>query len=302
MPYRDTATRDVCRRGISYGTAAALRSVTSIPTWLDGMRRVPPDALVLRRVLGGQWTVADSGDIGRMWRLVSWWSPVTLALVIPSGGIPDADAPTEATDETLAARLARSQRVVGALRVLGALVIVGIVFGIPAAVARFGAWGFVAALAAVLLLAIAAAAVVVGAMRGAGRGWRRVASITAPLLWPFTAPRAAELVLERAVAGAAPLMIAQRLLGPARFAEWVRPRAYDALRDGVAPPDSTALLALVGRTDLTAIVHSAPAQCEAGERYCPRCARVYRASIASCAECRGLRLVGLPEGERESIQ
>src|SRR5687767_11497229 len=108
-------------------------------TWLDGVRRVPSDALVLRRVLGGQWTVADSA-VGRTFRLVSWWSPVTLPLVIPSGGIPEADTPTGARSETLAVRLERSRRVVGALRVLGALVIAGIALGIPAAVARFGAW------------------------------------------------------------------------------------------------------------------------------------------------------------------
>jgi hypothetical protein len=276
---------------MDWSTVVILAAVT----WLDGVRRVPPDALVLRRVFGGRWTVADPADVGRTFRLVSWWSPVTLPLVIPSGGIPEADSPTGARTETLAARLERSGRVVGALRVLGALVVAGIVLGIPAAVALFGAWGFAAALGAVLLLGVAMAAVVAGAVRGVGRSWRRAARIGAPLLYPFTAPRAAELVLQHAVAGEPPLMVARQLLGPDGFAAWVRPQAYDALRANAGARDASALMTLVGHSGLAAIVHAVPAQCEAGECYCPRCARVYRAGTVACAECGGPRLIPLTQ-------
>jgi hypothetical protein len=98
-------------------------------------------------------------------------------------------------------------------------------------------------------------------------------------------------VLEHAVAGAAPLMVARKLLGSAGFAAWVRPRAYDALCDVAEPRDASALSTVVGHSALAAIIHAAPTHCDPGERYCPRCARVYRAGIAACAECRGLRLV-----------
>jgi hypothetical protein len=265
--------------------------ILAFVTWLDGMRRVPDGALVLRRALIGRWIVDERSNDDSSFRLVAWWSPFSLALTIPVGGVPDADASNALTEEALDARLKRVRGVVGVLRLLGGLIIVGIVIGFVAAVARFGAWGFVAVLGAVLFLTWTVFFVTMCAMRASGRRWRRAARIAAPLLWPFTAPRAAELILERAIAGAPPLLVARRLLGAASFAVWVRPQAYDTLRGNAGPADSASLLALVGRPDLAAIVHSTPTQCATGERYCPRCGRVYRATIASCAECEGLHLV-----------
>jgi hypothetical protein len=283
---------------MDWGTVVILAAIT----WLDGVRRVPADALVLRRALGGRWSVADAVDAAATWRLVAWWSPVTLALVIPSDGLPEADGRHDPTDEALVARLSGSRRALFALRVLGTLILVSIVFGVPAAAAHFGAWGFASSLALVVFLAIATGVVALFALRRSGRGWRRAVRMTAHLLSPFSAPRAAELVLQHAVAGAAPLMVARRLLGKASFAQWVRPRAYDTLYDGAEVRNSSALLALLGQSDLTAIVDSPPPQCDADERYCPRCARVYRAVTATCAECRGLRLVRLPDGTPPRIQ
>jgi hypothetical protein len=272
---------------MDWGTVAILAAIT----WLDGVRRVPAGALVLRQVAGGRWTVADAAMTAASWRLVAWWSPVTLALVIPSGGIPTADAASDATDGALATRVSRSRRALLGTRVLGALVLVGIVFGVPAAAGRFGGWGFVVALAVVMLIATAATGAAFCAVMRLGRGGRRAARLTVHLLWPFSAPRAAELLLEHVVAGAAPLMVARELLGSASFAAWVRPRAYDALHDVAELRDASALWTVVGHSALAAIVDTAPAHCDLGERYCPRCARVYRAGIAACAECRGLRLV-----------
>jgi hypothetical protein len=262
--------------------------ILAVVTCLDGVRRVPARALVLRRLLGGPWIVTDRETEPGL-RLVSWWSPFSLALVIPIGGVLDPDATADQTQHGLEIRLASAQRVVGALRVLGALVIVGIVFGVPAAIARFDAWGLAGSLGVVMLVSALSAAVVAIVMQRAGRPWRQAMRIGAPLLYPFTAPRAAETVLLHAVAGAAPLMVARQLLGPERFAAWVRPHAYDALR-GAGSWDSGALVALVGRSDLAQIVRTAPAHCATGERFCPRCARVYRAETAVCADCQGLPL------------
>src|SRR5687768_2641214 len=94
-------------------------------TWLDGVRRVHADALVLRRVLGGPWTVAKPVDAGRTWRLVAWWSPFTLGLVIPPGGTVWADAAAEGTDEAIGTRLAHCRRILVALRALGMLGLTG---------------------------------------------------------------------------------------------------------------------------------------------------------------------------------
>jgi hypothetical protein len=273
---------------MDWGTVVLLAAVT----WLDGVRRVPAGALVLRRLVADRWTVAESADPERTWRLVAWWSPFTLALVVPPGGIAaDVDASRERTDDALAARLARCDRALLALRVLGASVLVGIVIGIPAAVARFDSWGFAAGVAGVLLLALATAVAASCVVRRLGQPWRRATRIAAPLLWPFSAPRAAEVVLEHAIAGAPPLMVARRLLGAAAFASWIRPQAYDALRgEGSTHEGAAAVLTLVGRPGLAAIVQTPPANCEPDEAYCARCARVYRAGTATCAHCEQLPL------------
>jgi hypothetical protein len=276
---------------MDWGTVAILAAVTL----LDGVRRVPAGALVLRRVLAGQWTVADREAEPGL-RLVSSWSSFTLPLIIPSGGIADAGALGKQAHDSLDARLARVRRVIGFLRLLGAAVVLSIVVGVPTAVARFDIWGLGASLGAVMLLSLVTAIVVARALRSSGRSWRRAVRVAAPLLYPFSAPRAAELVLGHAVAGAAPLMVARSLLGAPAFASWVRPQAYDAMQSGAPTRDTRGLVALVGRSDLAQIVGTPPAHCGTGERYCARCARVYRADTTSCPECKGLPLVANSTG------
>jgi hypothetical protein len=285
---------------MDWGTVVLLAAIT----WLDGVRRVPTGALVVRRLLADRWTVVELADPGRTWRLVSWWSPFTLALVVPPGGMSaTVGAPGEATDDALAARLALSDRALLRLRVLGASVLVGIVIGIPAAVARFGSWGFAAGVAAVLLLALATAVAASCVVRGLGHSWRRATRIAAPLFWPFSAPRAAEVVLEQAIAGAPPLMVARRLLGAAGFGAWIRPQAYDALRgEGSTHELAAAVLTLVGRPGLAAIVQTPPANCEPDEGYCARCARVYRAGTATCAHCPAVALLRAPRTSTTALR
>jgi len=283
---------------MDWGVVLVLAAIT----WLEGVRRVPADALVLRQVLGGAWTVLAPDDRGRAWRLVAWWTPLTLALVVPPGGILDAEPTGTRGAEVLATRLARVGRTTIALRALGAGVLLGIVFGLPAAVARFGAWGLAAGLAGVLVLALVTAAVAARGARLLGYGWRRALRVGASLLWPFSSPRAAEVLLEHSVAGAPPLLVARQLLGDAGFAEWVRPQAYDALAGHGLPNDAaTLLLTLLGRPALAAIVHAPPASCASGEAFCARCARTYRAGARVCAECR-VELEAADLGDRPSVR
>lgn len=276
---------------MDWSTVVILAAVTL----LDSVRRVPAGALVVRRVLTGQWSIADS-DTQPGLRLVAWWNPFSVPLIIPAGGLVAGDASPEPSAGSLAARLVRARRVTGLLRMLGVVILLAIVLGIPASIARFDAWGLVASLAAVMLLALVIATIVATAMRRAGRSWRRAMRIAAPLLYPFTAPRAAELVLCHAVAGAAPLMVARELLGDTRFAAWVRPQAYDAMQGDSLAPDPRGLVALVGQSGLAQIVRTPPAHCGTGERYCARCARVYRAETRTCPECRGVPLVAYSAG------
>jgi hypothetical protein len=280
---------------MDWSTVVILAAVTL----LDGLRRVPAGAIVLRRVLGSPWAVSDRETRAGI-QLLSWWNPLSVALVVPSGGIV-ANSRGDVTVDTLGARLAKVQRLVTVLRLLGTFVLLWIVFGIAGAMARFDAWGLVASLGILLLLSTLTAAVVVVVVRRRGSSWREALRAGAPLLYPFSAPRAAETVLLNAVAGTAPLMVARQLMGADRFAAWIRPHAYDALRAAkllvwfdVRDGDASGLASLtaaVGRSDLRAIVETPPTHCANGEYYCPRCARAYRSGRATCAECAGLPLV-----------
>jgi hypothetical protein len=268
-------------------------------TWFDGLRRVPADAVVLRQVLGGSWTASEYAEPGRGWRLVAWWTPFTLALVVPSSGMPAASAAAQSLNEGLATRLHRARPVVLGLRLLGASVLASLVVGIPAAVARFGAWGFAASVGAVVLLATTTALAAFVGLRKLGHARRQATRIAAPLLSPFAAPRAAEVLLEHAVAGTPMLVLARTLLGVDSFASWIRPQAHDALRsDGTANARADALIALIGRPGLAAIVGRPPARLGVSECYCERCARVYRLGTTTCADCDGVPLVRAPRATR----
>lgn len=272
---------------MDWGAVLALAVVTC----LEGVRRVPADALVLRRVLGGGWTIAEPLDFGRTWHLVAWWSPLTLAVVVPPGGIVRSGAPRGSSPDRLDARVSGCRRAVVALRILGGLLLLAIIVGAPTAAGRFGAWGFATTVGVVLLVSLLTALRTLRALREMHVDWRVAARVAAPLLWPFTAPRAAEIVLEHAVAGAPPLAVARQLLGDAGFATWVRPQAYDALAAGTtADGHGSALLTVVGRPALAAIVRTPPTGCGSGECYCARCGRVYRSGTALCADCGGVSL------------
>lgn len=271
-------------------------------TWLDGVRRVPAGALVLRRMLGDRWSAADAPGTGGR-QLVAWWSPFTLALVVPPGGIATDGRLRNAAGHGVEDRVARLRRTAPALRALGAAVLAGIVIGIPAAVARAGGWGFVAAVSGVLFLSLTTAVVATYAVRRLGCSWRQAARVTAPLLSPFTAPRAAELALEHAVAGAPPIVVARGLLDATSFAAWIRPRAYDALSaGGGAGDDAAELLAVVERSRLAAIMQTPPSHCEPGDCWCLRCGRAYRPGTPVCADCEGVPLAPTAAGLPLQIQ
>ena len=63
------------------GTVALLAFITL----LDGVRRIPAGALVLRRVGFGAWRVSDEGSDRDRWMLVSWWPPISHHVVAAAG-------------------------------------------------------------------------------------------------------------------------------------------------------------------------------------------------------------------------
>ncbi|HZO19647.1 MAG TPA: hypothetical protein VFB46_11730, partial [Gemmatimonadaceae bacterium] len=114
----------------------------------------------------------------------------------------------------------------------------------------------------------------------------------APLLFPFTAPRACELVIGAALRDLTADAQLAALLGEKRFLRWIRPSAYDALHggprfEGDASPVGELVRALP-RTLIERAVQAPPGN-EDG-RYCPRCARSYRGDTPGCYDCGGLAL------------
>jgi hypothetical protein len=224
--------------------------------WVEGLRRVPAGALVLRRLLAGPWRAGALAPNGGP-SAVAWWPPLTLSLVVPPADGPDGDA----VAARLASRLGRALPLVGVLRVLAGAALLALVVGVPVAARRYGAYGLLAGVAGLLALTLACATVAFVAFRRLGAGRAAAVRLGAPLAWPISAPSAPERLLAYAVAGAPPVAVAAALLPAAHFARWVRPFAYDALT-GVppaghlaAPPDfADALRSLLGVDALAACV------------------------------------------------
>lgn len=261
---------------------------------LEGVRRVPPGAIILRRVPGSGWSVADGQPPTRRWGLASWGAPAAMHVVVE----PDTGEPARGLEE-VSELLGHLRWRLATLRVLGGIALLGIVMGVPTVAARFGGRGLLASLVAVFGLSIVITVVsgmtvrhVVGASRGA------TVRAVRGILSPFAAPRAAEIVLERAMAGVAPLVAARVLVGGERFARWVRPGAYDLVAasgrrdDGGEAGDTMGveIERALSRDECRAIVETPPAGRVETEPYCPRCGDLYRDEVVSCTSCDGVPL------------
>jgi hypothetical protein len=264
---------------VEWGTAAVLVALVT----LEGVRRVPPGALVLRRSLVGTWEVAARGGDRPAWRFVSWYPPLWTTLLLPPA------TGTARSHRSGPERLAAGGPWIAALRASGALTLLGLV-AIPVAAVRLTAAGVVLVMAAVLLAAIATA----------GLGWwarRRLGLARRPAfaaLSPFAAPYAAERLLEELTAGLTPLAVARALLPAARFETWIRPRVYDAAA-GATDAELDGVLARSAR----AAVLAAPARPADAAVYCPRCGAVYQHAPA-CADCDGVATRAFDAGPAEA--
>jgi hypothetical protein len=239
---------------------------------LEGLRKTPAGALVLRRFPWSAWNVALVEGRRPRLRLVSWFPPLSRSVVLSdSGGALGAD---------VRERLGRVRRTVWALEAGGLLALIGLVLGIPVSHASAGTLGLIGSLGVLLLWALGLAATAVLTLMRIGIPRRQALGDGARLLSPFAAPGAAELVLERALAGATPVAVAEALLPPPSFAAWIRPRAYDHVRRGASDVE---LETLHPRGHWEALVGGAPAG--GGSAYCPRCGAWYREAVASCADC-----------------
>ena len=209
------------------------------------------------------------------WRLISWWSPIAPALVLP---------PLEGRTALQAAdfedRLKVASRAAPWLTGSAAITLLALIIGLPVASARFGAVGFFAGAAVVLTLAAANAAAGAITLRRLGSPGRR----GQVLGWcsPFAAGRVLETVYEVALAGASQAQAVRELAGEGVFTTWSRPRAYDVVITGADDPD---LRAAADEATLKAIVAARPPYDQPGATFCPRCAATWVLSEGPCPAC-----------------
>jgi hypothetical protein len=241
----------------------------------DGLRRAPPDAVLVRQVGGGDWAVVPRGARRPRLTLVSFGAPVVTTLLLPAGGAGIPDSSWRARFDWVGRRL-------WAPRVLAGAALLLVVLGIPIGTAAAAGNGFLAAVAAMVAVSLLTAGAAFALVRGDGGGRCGALGWAVHLLWPFTVPRAAELVLERWCAGQSQLAMLRLLLPSPAFDSWVRPRAFDRLRAGASDPELDALL---DRDAMRALVARPPAAVSGGEAYCPRCEGIYREAVDACSDC-----------------
>ena len=256
---------------------------------VEGLRRVPAGALLVRATWWSGWKPAGETEPRARWRLVSWWSPLTRSLVLPPLG-----GPVTLSTGELAARLDVARGAAPWLAGGGAVTLAALILGLPVASARRGALGFLAGAAVVLALAFSTAAAGALALRRLGpAGARRRRQV---LGWcsPFASGRVIEGVYEAALAGASTAQALRALAGERVFAGWARARAYDVVRGGSADAD---LSAAADAATLSSIVTAAPHLDAGGRSYCPRCGATWSLDRGSCPDC-GVPLVSII---RESV-
>ncbi|MGH7586146.1 MAG: hypothetical protein ACREMH_07855 [Gemmatimonadales bacterium] len=261
--------------GIDYGTAGLLAGIAL----LEGLRRVPAGALVLRRPMWDGWRVADEPATESRTTMVSWWAPFTVSVLVP----PVKDGAPHPDPGELASRWTTARRFTPALAVLGGLTLASLVLGIPFAIAKAGVSGFLAGLIVTAAASVATGAVCGAALRalGASRGtaWRRGLAC----LSPFAAPRAIEVVHEAALASATPLAATRVALSPVQFRAWIRPAVWDHL---AGDPALAELGRLIPPSEMAALVADPGSGAEdGGSTFCPRCGSAWRLSDGSCPAC-----------------
>jgi hypothetical protein len=252
-------------------------------TLIEGVRRVPRGSVVLHRVLFWQWTV-EPPEPGDRLRLLSWWSPLVSTIVL---------APRQQyrrTDPDAVRAQLEGRDLYTALfdlRLLGVVELLALVLGVPFAVQRFGALGFLVAVGAVVLLCLTIFTALAINAHALGRPWRAALRWSVPYLSPFAAPRGAEALLEQTLRDVPPSVATSALLPADAFLRWIRPIVYDA-RQGREIDRR-----LIDGLNLNQLAASLASQNGPG-MWCPRCGATF-VEGKSCSEC-DIQLV--PAGTR----
>lgn len=215
-------------------------------------------------------------------RLLTWCSPIALPLVLSEGQ--ESLLPVRRLVARFRARRARTRGHVVALRVGGAITLVALVLGIPILTSRYGVWGLLVALAALLLLSLTQAVLAMLGTRRAGCSLRDAAVACVRLCWPFTAPRAAEEVERQVASGVPRLVLLAELLSPEEFGQFVRPLLYDAVVRGAENSDVSDLSGHLGQSRVRALTGAPPMSAD-GTAWCPRCGDSFDRTDGYCSDC-----------------
>ena len=262
-----------------WATTAALLAVLLA----EGVRRLPAGAIVLRRTLQGSWRVVHGPTTRREWRLVSIWAPFFEHLVVHAG---TSAAVVATCDEREGERrqLIPSRSTIAAFRIAGATILVVVAFGVPVATASFGVTGLAQSIALAFLSSMTVTIAAAVHLQRIVGSWRSAATSAAPMLSPFGAPRAAELLLQTAVNRLSAPAALQALVPADDFAHWFRAEAYDMLEARSSALDDWPW------ARLEAIVAAVPDDCDESDRFCPRCAAVFRSHVEECSDCASVTL------------
>ena len=266
--------------------------------WLDGWRRLGTNDLLLVRQGAGAWTVGQPWARAGAFALVGWWPPIVMPLVVSTGASSASGMRWARDFQTATARgrrrLRRIRIFTGTSRVLGVILIAWIALGIPLMTERFGAFGLARGIVQAFVLSLGIAVVTALGLRSLVAVWRDIVRATGPLLFPFNAPRAPEILIAAALHGLHPLAQTATLLGDARFLAWIRPWGYDELHARHAGERHEEVIASLVHgmpRDLLERAVRTPPPREASAPYCPRCARSYRDDVRVCPDCEALSLV-----------
>jgi hypothetical protein len=251
-------------------------------TLAEGVRQLPADAIVLRRLGFGRWRFVRRVEIGAGLRLVSWCLPASLPLVLHRGPSPSLAGEGEIREQLEAMRVRVGERklALGLLRVLGLVTVLLLVAGVPIVVDRNGIFGLIVAVVVLLELTFVQALWTAWLLRQLGASGRSAAVASLKLLNPFGVQRAPEVVFGRIVGDVPALAAACELLGDEEFVRAFRPMLYDALHgDGVAIPTS-----VLAEGRLASLLRTPPLGLSTGA-FCPRCASQFASGGGFCSDC-----------------
>lgn len=263
-----------------YFDPVAFCILSALTLW-EGVQRVPAGAWVLRHVAGYSWQVAQPPRETEGRRLVSWLSPLVCHVVL-TPGLGEGRMPPR-----------RLGLWTGLVRLPALLALVAIVVAVPVLTPTMGFLGLLVAVGVALAASLLTTLLAMLGLWRMGIPFRSAARAALPILSPFAAPRAPELVLARALQGVAFADAVRALLPADGYAEWARPVAYD-LSHGLAL-EGVSAAALLPAGDAQAILRVPPPGSALGDAYCARCGRVYLPHAIACRACEGAALVTVDE-------